>query len=96
MEGCPRYRYQNVQMLGGVAELVRYLQYPFSLWELGAARQEIGLEQLREKLVVSSGGDGSNGRFGAEEVGDLTQVLLESLWLQHGEKYGYRGGRKTQ
>ena len=55
------------------------------------------LEQLFEKLGVSSGGDRSTEKFGAVETGDLTQVSTGSLWLQHGEQYWHKGGdRKTR
>lgn len=66
-----------MQKLGGEAEPV---QGPAgvlpSLWELGTVGQQSGLEQLRDKLVSVLQ------VMGAVEAGVLTQVSLDSLWLQ--------------
>lgn len=48
--------------------------------------------ELCDNLGVCSAGDGSNWRFGAVEAADLTQISLDTLWLQHDEQYACEGG----
>ena len=80
------------------AELVRKPAGILSFFcELEPVGWESGLDQLCDKLAVYSAGDGSNGRCAAVETGDLTQVSLGSLRLQHGEDCGCEGsGRRTR
>lgn len=47
--------------------------------------QESGLVECCDYLGVCAAGDGSNEGYRAVETGDLTQVSLDFLWLQHDE-----------
>ena len=74
-------------MLGGEGVFVQGTAVPLLLMrekrEQRAEGKGSGLEWLREKFGVSSGGDGENRRFGAEG-GDLTSVSSGPLRLQPG------------
>ena len=69
-----------MQVLARETELVQgNLKSPLFLMGTESRGQESGLEWLSEKLSVYYAGDGNNGKFGAEEGGDLTQLLSGSL-----------------
>lgn len=96
MRSSPRHKYHNVHRLGGDDVLV---QKPAGILSYVPGTNGTGVRSRAacSQVRCLSAGDGSNGRFGAVQPSDLTEVSLKSLWQEDVEHYGCgRNGRKTR